>query len=166
MSDGVRRFLLPGSGIRPTIMQGSRCSNLCVRTVNCSGRRSPGLARGRDLLWMAKTADGIWPDAMSCNNAAPLLLPRVLPPPSGRRPWAERKGKGIGKGAVRMHAEVPMVCSRPLAGCRFALFILLAAVSGRSPMASAIVACMCAASKVALNATTFMPLALNAGMSD
>ena len=86
----------------------------------------------------------------------------------------KERGKAKAKAKAKVKAKAlsaclpnfPMACRRPLVGCRFALIIILAAVSGRSPMASAIVACMCVALKVASNVTTFMPLALNERRSD
>eukprot|EP00439_Symbiodinium_sp_Y106_P070612 s2442_g12.t1 len=67
----------------------------------------------------------------------------------------KERGKAKAKAKAKVKAKAlsaclpnfPMACRRPLVGCRFALIIILAAVSGRSPMASAIVACMCVALK-------------------
>ena len=59
-----------------------------------------------------------------------------------------------------------MVCRRLLAGCQFVLIIILAVVSGQWPMASAIVACMCVASKGVSSGTTFTQLAQSARRSD
>ena len=78
------------------------------------------------------------------------------------------RGKAKAKAKVKAKAQsacllnFPTVCRRPLAGCQFALIIILAAVSGRLPMASAIVACTCVASRAVSNGIIFMLLARNA----